>query len=151
MNISNIEKEPKSEESDIDESKDFNVDVWMYLAFEKENEEFTVIRVNLNITRQSNKEHLYKENDFYFELNNIRYYSIIWMSCIYNYYRYHLGSKATNNFFLKAIFKSIRKVYIKEEIRYWIFTTRTTIYGTFILLLKHLPIYIKEKAILKRC
>jgi len=49
------------------------------------------------------------------------------------------------------MFKSIRKIYKKEETRYWIFTIKTTIYKIFILLLKYPPIYIKEGVILERC
>ncbi len=71
------------------------------------------------------------------------------MNCIYNYYILHLRFKTTNNFFFKTIFKFIKKVYREEETRYWILTTRTTIYKTFTLLLEHLLIYIKEGAILE--
>ncbi len=73
------------------------------------------------------------------------------MNCIYDYYVFYLRFKATNNFFFKVIFKVIKKVYKEKETRYWILTTKTTIYKTFILSLKHLPIYIKKEAILKRC
>ncbi len=73
------------------------------------------------------------------------------MNYIYNYYILHLRSKATNNFFSKTMFKPIKKTYKEEETRHWIFTIKTTIYSTFILLLEHPPIYIKEEVILKRC
>ncbi len=45
----------------------------------------------------------------------------------------------------------MKRVYTFEEIEYWIFTIRTTIYGTFILSFEHPPIYIKEEAMLKGC
>src|SRR6266566_2518759 len=73
------------------------------------------------------------------------------MNYIYNYCIFYLGSKATYNFFLKAIFRPIRKVYKEKEIRHWILTIRTAIYRTFIPSLKHPPIYIKEGIILERC
>ncbi len=72
------------------------------------------------------------------------------MNYIYNYYIFYLGFKAINNFFFKTIFKPIKKVYRKEETKYWIFTIRTTIYRTFISSLEYLPIYIKKEAILER-
>ncbi len=43
----------------------------------------------------------------------------------------------------------MKKTYKEKETRYWILTTKTTIYRTFIPLLEHPPIYIKEGAILK--
>ncbi len=49
------------------------------------------------------------------------------------------------------MFKSIRKVYIKEETKYWIFIIKTTIYRTFTLLFEYPLIYIKEETTLKRC
>ena len=49
----------------------------MYLAPEGEYKEFTVIKVNFNIIRRDGKEYLYKENDLYFEFNNVRYNDII--------------------------------------------------------------------------
>src|SRR6266566_3755273 len=72
------------------------------------------------------------------------------MNYIYNYYVFYLRPKATNNFFPKTIFKSIKKAYKEEKTRHWIFTTKTTIYKTFIPSFKHPPIYIKERATLKR-
>ncbi len=72
------------------------------------------------------------------------------MNYIYNYYTFHLRFKIINNFFLKTIFKPMKKIYKKEETRYWIFTIKITIYKTFILLFKHLSIYIKKEIILKR-
>jgi len=73
------------------------------------------------------------------------------MNCIYNYYTFYLGFKIIYNFFLRAIFRFIKKVYKEEKTRYWIFTTRTIIYGTFTLSFEHPPIYIKEGVILKGC
>ena len=71
------------------------------------------------------------------------------MNYIYDYYTFHLGPKTINNFFLKAIFKPMKKVYKEKEIRYWIFTIKTAIYKTFILSFEYPLIYIKEEAILK--
>ena len=45
--------------------------------FERKHEEFTIIRINLNIAKKDNKEYLYDKNDLYFELNNIGYNNII--------------------------------------------------------------------------
>ena len=73
------------------------------------------------------------------------------MIYIYNYCAFYLRSKTTNNFFLKTIFKLIKKTYKEEKTRYWIFIIKTTIYKTFTPSLERPPIYIKEKAILKRC
>ena len=71
------------------------------------------------------------------------------MNYIYDYCVLYLGLKTTNNFFFKAMFKPMKKAYKEEETRHWIFITRITIYKTFILSLEHLPIYIKEEAILE--
>jgi len=49
------------------------------------------------------------------------------------------------------MFKPIKKIYIKEETRYWILTIRTAIYRTFTSSSEYSPIYIKERAILKGC
>ena len=48
-----------------------------YLTFEKKHEEFTVIKVNLNIIRKDDEEYLYNEDDPYSEPNNARYHNII--------------------------------------------------------------------------
>ncbi len=72
------------------------------------------------------------------------------MNYIYNYCALHLRPKATNNFFSKAIFRPIKRIYTFEETEHWILTIKTTIYGIFTPSLKHPPIYIKEDAILKR-
>ncbi len=138
------------EDSDIDESKNFNIDVQTYLTFKGEYEEFIVIRINFNIIKRDNKEHFYNEDDLYFESNNIGHYSIIQMNYIYNYYIFYLRFKAINNFFFKIIFKSMKKVYREEETKHQIFITKTTIYRTFILSLEHPLIYIKKETILER-
>ncbi len=49
----------------------------MYLTFEREYEKFIVIRVNLNIVKNNNEEHLYNEDDLYLESNNTGYNDII--------------------------------------------------------------------------
>ncbi len=72
------------------------------------------------------------------------------MNWIYNYSTFYLEFKTINNFFLKAIFRLIKKMHKEEETRYWIFTIKTTIYKTFIPLSEHLPIYIKKETILER-
>ncbi len=148
LNISDIELE---EDSDIDESENFNIDIQIYLIFEGKYEEFIVIRVNLSIIKRDNKEYLYNEDDFYLEFNNAGYNGIIQINCIYNYYALYLKPKAINIFFFKIIFKLIKKIYREEKTKYWILTIRTTIYRTFILSFEYPSIYIKERAILKRC
>ncbi len=105
--------------------------------------------INLNTTRKDNEEYLYNKDNLYLEPNNVEHHSIVWMSYIYNYYIFYLRFKTINNFFPKAIFKPIRKIYIKEEIRHWIFIIRITIYRTFTLSSEHPPIYIKEKTTLE--
>ena len=49
----------------------------MYLTFEREYKEFTVIKVNLSIVKRDDKKHLYNENNLYLESNNVGYHSII--------------------------------------------------------------------------
>ncbi len=49
----------------------------MYLTFKREYKEFIIIRINFNIVKKDDKEHLYKKNDLYFESNNIGYNNII--------------------------------------------------------------------------
>jgi len=88
------------------------------LTFERKHKEFTVIKVNLNIARNDSKEYLYDEDDLYLEFNNVGYNSIIWINCIYDYYIFYLGFKATYNFFFKAMFRFIKKIYRKEKTRY---------------------------------
>ena len=147
LNILNIELEKNS---DINKSKNFNINIQIYLVFKKEYEEFTVIRVNFNIVKRNDEKHPYNENDLYLESNNTGYNNIIQMNYIYNYYIFYLESKAINNFFFKAMFIFIKKVYREEEIRHQIFIIRIAIYRTFISLFKYLSIYIKERVILKR-
>ncbi len=74
LNISNIELK---EDSDTDKLEEFNMDIWIYLASEGEYEEFTIIDVNLNITKNDDEEHLYEEDDPYLESNNIGHYNIV--------------------------------------------------------------------------
>ncbi len=74
LNILNIESK---EDSDIDESEEFNIGIQIYLTFEEEHEEFIVIKVNLNIIRKDNEEYLYNEDDPYFELNNVEHHNIV--------------------------------------------------------------------------
>ncbi len=148
LNVSDIEQE---KELDTDESEEFNADVQTHLAPEGEHKEFTVIRVNLNTARNNGEEHPYNEDDPYLEPNNVKHHSIIWINCIYNYCAFHLESKATNNFFPRAIFKSMRRAYTFEKTKHWILTIKTTMYGTFISSSKHPPICIKEGATLERC
>ena len=151
ISLNTFDIESKEKDLNIDKLENFNISIQTHLASEGEYEEFTGIKINLNTIKNDGEEHLYNEDNLYLESNNVGYNNIIQMNCIYNYYIFHLRFKITNNFFFKAIFKPIKKIYRKEETRYWIFTTRTTIYRTFILSFKHLSIYIKERAILKRC
>ncbi len=44
---------------------------------EEEDEEFIIIRVNLNIVKNNGEEHPYNEDDLYLESNNIGYNNII--------------------------------------------------------------------------
>ena len=115
LDISDIELK---EDLDIDESKNFNTDIQTYLTFKREHKKFTIIKVNLNIARENNKEHLYNKNDLYLELNNIGYNNIIQINCIYNYYTFYLKLKTTNNFFFKTMFKPIKKIYKKQKTKY---------------------------------
>ncbi len=108
LNVSDIKAE---EDSDIDKLKNFNVDVQIYLAFKRKYEEFIIIRINLNIVRNDGEEYLYNEDDLYLKFNNIEHNDIVWMNCIYNYYILYLRFKVINNFFFKAMFRFIKKVY----------------------------------------
>ncbi len=74
LNTSNIELK---EDSNTDESEEFNTDVWIYLTLEKEHKEFTIIDINLNTTKNNNEEYLYEEDDLYFEPNNVKHHSIV--------------------------------------------------------------------------
>jgi len=47
------------------------------LVFEREHEEFIVIRVNFNTVKKDDEEYPYEENDLYLEFNNAGYYNII--------------------------------------------------------------------------
>ncbi len=88
------------------------------MIFKRKYKEFIIIRVNLNITRRNDEEYLYNEDNLYLEFNNVGYNSIAWINYIYDYYTLYLRSKAINNFFLKTIFKPIKKTYKKEKTRY---------------------------------
>ncbi len=147
LNISNIEVE---EDLDIDELKNFNVSIQIYLAFKEEYKKFIIIGVNLNIVKNDSENHFYNEDNLYLESNNIGYNDIIQINCIYNYCIFHLEPKTTNNFFFRTMFRFIKKIYRKEETRYWILIIKTTIYKTFIPSFEHPPIYVKERAILER-
>ncbi len=142
--------EPEKEDLDIDKLENFNIGIQIYLASEGEYKEFIVIEVNLNIVRNDGEEHSYNEDDLYLKSNNVGYDSIIQINYIYDYYIFYLKFKTTYNFFFKAMFKFIKKVYKEEKIRYQIFIIKITMYKTFILSSEHLPIYIKEGAILER-
>ena len=120
------------------------------MAFKREYKEFIIIKVNFNIIREDDEEYLYKEDDFYFELNNAGYNDIIWINYIYDYYIFYLGSKTIYNFFFKTIFRFIRKTYRKEKTRHWILTIKTMMYGIFISLFKYPPMCIKEGTTLER-
>ncbi len=146
LNISDIKLK---EDLNINKLENFNINVQIYLVFEGKYEEFIVIRVNFSIVKKDDEEYLYNKNDLYFEFNNIGYYSIIQINYIYNYYIFYLGSKTTNNFFPKVIFRFIKKIYKKKETRYWIFITKTTMYKIFIPLSEYPLIYIKEDVMLK--
>ncbi len=136
LNVSDIELK---EDSDTNKSKNFNINIQTYLTSKGKYEEFTVIKINFNIVKKDDEEYPNNEDDFYVKPNNIKYYNIIQMNYIYNYCALHLRFKTINNFFFKPIFKLIKKVYKKEEIRHQIFTIRTTIYRTFISSLEYPP------------
>ncbi len=74
LDISDIEAE---EDSNIDELENFNISIQMYLVFEREYEEFIIIKVNFNIVKNDSEEYLYNEDDLYLESNNIGYDGII--------------------------------------------------------------------------
>ncbi len=49
----------------------------MYLTFKREYEEFTIIKINLNIVKNNNEEYSYNEDNPYLEFNNVEYNNII--------------------------------------------------------------------------
>ena len=49
----------------------------MHLTPKGEHEEFTIIRVNLNTTRNNSVEHPYNKDDLYLKFNNAEYNNII--------------------------------------------------------------------------
>ncbi len=61
----------------MNELKNFNIDIQIYLTFERKYEEFIIIETNLNIIRNNNEEYSYNEDDLYLESNNIGYNNII--------------------------------------------------------------------------
>ncbi len=147
LNISNIELK---KDSNIDKLKNFNTNLQIHLTLKGEHKEFTVIKINLNITKKNDEKHLYNENNLYFEFNNTGHYNIIQINYIYNYCTLHLKLKAINNFFLKTMFKLIKKVCREEETKHWTFIIKITIYRIFILSSEYPSIYIKEEATLER-
>ncbi len=74
LDTSDIEAE---EDSNTDELKNFNANIQIHLAFEKEYEEFTVIKVNFNTVKNDSEKHLYNKDDLYLEPNNAGYNNII--------------------------------------------------------------------------
>ncbi len=88
------------------------------MVFEEEYKEFIIIKVNLNIARNDGEEYPYNKDDLYLEPNNVGHNDIIWMNYIYDYCIFYLEFKIINNFFLRTIFKSIKKVYKEKETRY---------------------------------
>ena len=74
LNILDIELE---KDLDTDELKNFNISIWIYLIFEREYEEFTVMEINFNTVRGNDEEYPYNEDNLYFESNNVRYNNII--------------------------------------------------------------------------
>ncbi len=68
LDILNIKVE---EDSNIDKLENFNADIQIYLVFEREYEEFIVIRVNLSIVKKDNEKRLY------LEFNNVGYDGIV--------------------------------------------------------------------------
>ncbi len=74
LDISDIEVK---KDSNIDESENFNIDIWIYLVFEREYKEFIVIRINLNIVRNNSEKYLYNKDNLYLESNNVGYNDII--------------------------------------------------------------------------
>ena len=47
------------------------------MVFERKYKKFTVIKVNFNTIKNDDEEHLYDEDNLYFELNNTGYNNII--------------------------------------------------------------------------
>ncbi len=74
LNISDIEPE---EDSDTDKSEELNMSIQIYLVFEREYKEFIIIDINFNTTKNDDEKYPYKENNLYFEPNNVGHYNII--------------------------------------------------------------------------
>ena len=62
------------EDLNIDKLENFNIGIQTYLSLEREHEEFTIIKVNLNIIKNDDKEHSYDKDNFYFESNNVKHH-----------------------------------------------------------------------------
>ncbi len=74
LNILDIELK---EDLDINESKEYNINIQIYLISEREYKEFIMINVNLNTMKNNGEEYPYDENNLYFESNNVGYHNII--------------------------------------------------------------------------
>ena len=74
LDISDIEVE---EELNINKLENFNINIQIYLVFEREYKEFTIIRINLSIVRNNSEEYLYNKDDLYLKFNNVGYNNII--------------------------------------------------------------------------
>ncbi len=112
LNVSNIKLK---EDSNINKSKNFNIKIQIYLILERKHKEFIIIEINLNTTKKNDEKHPYNKDHPYLEPNNVKHYRI---NYIYNYYALYLRLKTTNNFFLRTMFRSIRKTYREEETRH---------------------------------
>ncbi len=49
----------------------------MYLTFKRKHKEFTIIKVNLNTTKNNGEKHPYNKDNLYLKPNNIGYNDII--------------------------------------------------------------------------
>ncbi len=74
LNIFDIELK---EDSNTNESENFNVDIQTYLISEGEYKEFIIIRINFKIVKKNDEEYPYNKDNFYFKPNNIGYYNIV--------------------------------------------------------------------------
>ncbi len=61
LNVSNIELK---ENSNTDESENFNTDVQIYLTPKRKYKKFIIIKVNFNITKRDGEEYPYKKTIF---------------------------------------------------------------------------------------
>ncbi len=103
----------------------------MYLISKKKHKEFTIIKINLNIVRNDDKEYSYNKDDLYFKSNNTGYNDIIQINYIYNYCAFHLKpkiiKKKSNNNLKKIQVKTLTEIlqiqyekYIKEAVDIYI-------------------------------